>query len=480
MVKSRYYNIITLILLLLGFVLVVYGSKRGVKGLDYVDKLFDDTKVHIIDIRPSEEVWNELMENPEAKTYLESDILVDGELFERVGLRAKGGTSLRQVKVKEGSNRFSLKVKFNKFDKERTYYGLDELVLNNTISDMTYLKEFFSYDMMRKMGVAAPCTSFMEIRVNGEYYGFFIGIEGVDESFLKRNYGNNYGHLYKPKDLNKRLRNPNYYKTWGTDLVYTTDNIEDYKGIFDNSKTKPSDKDKRRLINSLKMIDRQENIEKYIDVDKTLRYFVVHNYVNNYDSYTSDILNNYQLYEKNGRLSMLPWDYNLAFGGFKGIQDDEYKGDMSKSVAHRVINLDIDDPLILTDPAKSGEKRNMYERPMWTKLMAEDKYYEAYHKLFREFIESYFKSGYFENKLKSTRELIDEHVKNDSTSFYSYEDYLKAVETLEKYCLYRTKSIENQLNGIEQDVEVGDLDLEDMGTPFIVDKDLYHKTIELK
>ncbi len=478
MLKSRYYSTIIVTLLIIGFILVLkYDSKE--KNIGYEDRLFDDSIVHNIDIRPSDEVWNELMEHPENKTYLECDILIDGELFERVGIRAKGGTSLRQVKVKDNSNRFSLKVKFDKFNKECTYYGLDELVLNNTISDTTYLKEFFSYDMMREMGVAAPLTSFMEIRVNGEYYGFFIGIEGVDKSFLKRNYGNDYGELYKPKDMNKRLKEPNYYKTWGTDLVYTTDNIEDYAGIFNNSKTNPSDEDKKRLINSLKMIDKIENIEKYIDIDKTLRYFVVHNYVNNYDGYTSDILNNYHLYEKDGRLSMLPWDYNLAFGGFKGIQDEEYKGDVSKSVTHRIINLDIDNPLILIDPSKHDEKRNMYERPMWTKLMSEDKYCDEYHKLFREFIESYFKSGYFGDKLRATKNLIDDYVKNDSTSFYSYEDYIKGVSALEKYCLYRTESIENQLNGIDKDIEVGDLNLEDMGTPFIVDKELYFKTKEL-
>ena len=140
MLKSRYYSTIIVTLLIIGFILVLkYDSKE--KNIGYEDRLFDDSIVHNIDIRPSDEVWNELMEHPENKTYLECDILIDGELFERVGIRAKGGTSLRQVKVKDNSNRFSLKVKFDKFNKECTYYGLDELVLNNTISDTTYLKE---------------------------------------------------------------------------------------------------------------------------------------------------------------------------------------------------------------------------------------------------------------------------------------------------------------------------------------------------
>lgn len=479
MIKNRYFTKLVLTLFIVSGLFVLNYDKNRV-DIRYIEKLFDDTKVHEIDIKPTDDVWEELMTYPEKKSYVPCDVVIDGELIKGVGIRAKGGTSLRQVKFKGDSERYSLKIKFNKYNRSNTYYGLDELVLNNTMSDTTYMREFFSYDMMRKMGVASPYTSFMKITVNGEYYGFFIGIEGMDRSFLERNYGKDYGELYKPKDLNKKLKEPNYYKTYGTDLVYTTDNFDDYKGIFKFSKTNPSEADKRRLIKSLKMIDRIENIENAIDVDRTLRYFVAHNFINNYDSYTSDILNNYQLYEKDGKLSMLPWDYNLAFGGYKGIPDNYYKGDMSKSVTHRIVNLDIDDPLILVDPADTGRKRNMYERPMWTNLMTEDKYYEAYHKLFREFIESYFKSGYFENKLKYTKELIDEYVKNDSTSFYSYEEYQKGTSALERYCLLRAESIENQLNGVEQDVEIGDLNLDDMGTQFIVDPMEYHKSIELK
>ena len=49
--------------------------------------------------------------------------------------------------------------------------------------------------------------------------------------------------------------------------------------------------------------------------------------------------------------------------------------------------------------------------------------------------------------------------------------YQKGVETLKKYCLLRVESIENQLNGTGQDIEVGDINLEDMGVPSILDKE---------
>ena len=76
--------------------------------------------------------------------------------------------------------------------------------------------------------------------------------------------------------------------------------------------------DEARLIESLKKLSSYEDLEDVLDMDAVLRYFVVHNFVVNGDSYTGSMIHNYYLYEQNGKLSMLPWDYNLAFGGFQG------------------------------------------------------------------------------------------------------------------------------------------------------------------
>lgn len=79
-----------------------------------------------------------------------------------------------------------------------------------------------------------------------------------------------------------------------------------------------SGKDEKRLIASLKKLSSYEDLEDVLDMDAVLRYFVVHNFVVNGDSYTGSMIHNYYLYEQDGKLSMLPWDYNLAFGGFQG------------------------------------------------------------------------------------------------------------------------------------------------------------------
>ena len=101
-------------------------------------------------------------------------------------------------------------------------------------------------------------------------------------------------------------------------LQYTDDDPSSYSNIFSNAKTDVSKADQNRLIEALKKLNAYEDIEDVVDVDKVIRYFVVHNYVCNGDSYTGSIIHNYYLHESDGKLSMIPWDYNLAFGTFQG------------------------------------------------------------------------------------------------------------------------------------------------------------------
>ena len=66
----------------------------------------------------------------------------------------------------------------------------------------------------------------------------------------------------------------------------------------------------------LDAINNGGDIEKYIDVDEMLRYFAVNTALVNLDSYQGNMKHNYYLYEQNGVFSIIPWDYNMSFGGF--------------------------------------------------------------------------------------------------------------------------------------------------------------------
>ena len=89
-------------------------------------------------------------------------------------------------------------------------------------------------------------------------------------------------------------------------LQYIDDDPDSYQNIFGNAKTDVSSNDEARLIESLKKLSSYEDLEDVLDMDAVLRYFVVHNFVVNGDSYTGSMIHNYYLYEQDGKLSMLP------------------------------------------------------------------------------------------------------------------------------------------------------------------------------
>lgn len=587
--------------------------------MGYEDRLFDTSYVHTLDIVMDD--WDDFIDGCEDEEYVACSVVIDNDAYKNVGIRAKGNTSLSSVK-NYGNDRYSFKIEFDKYDSGKTYYGLDKLSLNNIIQDNTYMKDYLAYQMMGYFGVDAPLCSYVYITVNGEDWGLYLAVEGVEESFLQRNYGSDYGELYKPDSMSMGggrgnggafdmdefredfdeedaaasdgdavesmtppvpsdaeealdfttggngpgeagqfggMEMPDGAGTPGmgempdgaeapdmgempdgaeapdmgeipdgaeapdmgempdgtgqhggmeelpdgaevpdgtelpdmgempdgagqpgaggmqagqmipgaenagmgsddVSLIYSDDDYDSYSNIFDNAKTDISDADKDRLIAALKKLNVCEDIESVVDVDEVIRYFVVHNFVCNFDSYTGSMIHNYYLYEEDGQLSMIPWDYNLAFGGFSMGAGDS---------ATEMVNYPVDTPV-------SGG--TIDSRPMLAWIFEDEAYTELYHAYFAEFIEGYFDSGYFEELIDSTESMIAPYVEKDPTKFCTYEEFEAGVETLREFCLLRAESISGQLDGTipstsdaqkadsSKLIDASDIAISDMGT----------------
>jgi len=63
------------------------------------------------------------------------------------------------------------------------------------------MKDYLVYQMMGAFGVPAPLCSYAYITVNGQDWGLYLAVEGVEEAFLQRNFGKDYGELYKPDNM---------------------------------------------------------------------------------------------------------------------------------------------------------------------------------------------------------------------------------------------------------------------------------------
>ncbi|QNK57817.1 CotH kinase family protein [Paenibacillus sp. PAMC21692] len=451
----------------------------------------EKTEVMSISIEADETEWQGMLDTATEEQYISASITINGSTIENVGIRPKGNSSLRQVAGDDTTDRYSFKIKFDEYVKDQTWMGLDKLVVNNMITDNSYMKEYLSYDIMSYIGVDAPLFAFADIQVNDQEWGFYLAVEDIDSGYLARAKGDE-GELYKPNNDNSGMgggmimpggNRPTNDGTAmpggeagsgetadeaagaqgqlapgtggangappqggfggmgggnrgggggmngggnGVSLVYTDDEIASYSAIFDNAETKTTEEDHKRVIEALKNLSSGTDLEKYVDVDAVLRYFAAHTVVVNMDSYTSNMAHNYYLYENNGQISMLPWDYNMAFGGFMG------------GSASDVVNQPIDTPV-------TGV--TLEERPILGKLLEVEAYKAKYHEYLQEIVDGYFADGKFEQKVQSLNELIAERVKADPSAFNTYQEYEAAVTELIKLGTLRVESIQGQLDG---------------------------------
>lgn len=366
-------------------------SLSNVVEAAYVSKHFDKNKVIDIQILLSEEAFADMMENPSKEEYKQANVVVNGEKVDNVGFRVKGNSSLMSVASSE-SKRFSFKIDFDQYIDGQSLDGLTKLNLNNSYSDPSYMREYLSYSLLDEMNIPTPAYCYANIYINGENAGLYLAVEGIEESFVQRYFGENYGNLYKPEGE-------------GSDLVYIDDNIKSYNGISAVLELKNGSE--AALLNMIKALNKGENLEKYIDVDEVLRYFAVNTVLVNMDSYQGNFKHNYYLYEEDGVFKILPWDYNMSFGGF-GM------GGQNAST-----ELYIDQPV-------SGT--TMEARPLISKLLEIPEYKELYHKYIDEFIKGSFAADKMSAEIDKVADMIRPYLEKDNTKFYTMEQFELALK----------------------------------------------------
>ncbi|ABN07760.1 Spore coat assembly protein-like protein [Methanocorpusculum labreanum Z] len=487
----KYINTITIFLIvgavLFTCMLMFNPTALGITAKDtlYESTLFDKDGITTVNITISDENWADMLENPLEEEFHLCDITVNGETYDSVAIRTKGLTSLSSV-ASSDSDRYSFKLKADKYVSGQSFDGLDEFVLNNIYQDATYMKEYLSYEMMDYIGVDTPLYSYAAVYINGEYFGLYLMVEAPEEDFLDRVYGADYGELYKPDSISGEMGNMgggegdertgfqmpdagnltgfpddmnqmdfqnrtgimNFTKTddqnmtmptmggggmeggmsgsgGGADLVYIDDDIDSYDQIFDNAVTDAKKSDEKRVITAIRNLNEGTYLETYVDVDEVLRYFAANTALVNLDSYVSSMKHNYYLYEEDGQISILPWDFNLAFAAY-GISD-----------ASEAVNFPIDTPVA------SGV--SLDERPLIGVLLENEEYKELYH-AYLEKIATEFYGDSFDERIAAIDALIGDYVESDPTAFYTYDEYKTGITTLVEYGDLRAESILGQLN----------------------------------
>ena len=432
----------------------------------YAAHIFQEDTVNEINIEIDEADWQDMLENPLKEEYHKANVTINGETVGNVAIRTKGNNSLTSV-ANSDSDRYSFKLDFDYYDNNGNYYGLKKLCLNNNYSDNSSMREYISYKIMGEMGLDVPECAYSHITVNGEEWGLYLAVEPVDEVFLAAHFADATGDLYKPEGKGGT----------GANLVYNGDDISAYTGLI--LKTNLNSSDGKEILALMQALEDGEGLEEVLDVEKALKYIAANVALANFDSYLGNTTHNFYLYEENGRFTIIPWDMNLAFGGFGGGEVDIYEptkqgmggfggGDKRKdtqdnnAVTNAAENTEAQaDANNQPQPPDNADMQGMPsmdsgEKPLVTTLLENETYRSMYEGYLKEIAEKYFTQEYMTELVTKIHDLIAPYVQNDPTAFCTYEEFEQACSTdptdqysLAYYAVNMAESIENQLNGGE-------------------------------
>lgn len=479
-VLKKYKMILLSGLLVVVFCVAAYFLvERADSAVDtYAAHIFQEDTVNEINIEIDEADWQDMLENPLEEEYHKANVTINGEIIGNVAIRTKGNNSLTSV-ASSDSDRYSFKLDFDYYDNNGNYYGLKKLCLNNNYSDNSSMREYISYKIMGELGLDVPECAYSHITVNGEEWGLYLAVEPVDEVFLAEHFADATGDLYKPEGMGGT----------GADLVYNGDDVSAYTGL--NLKTNLNSSDGKEILALMQALEDGEGLEKVLDVEKALKYIAANVALANFDSYLGMTTHNFYLYEENGRFTIIPWDMNLAFGGFGGGEVDIYEptkqsmggfggGDKRKdtqdnnAITNAAENTEAqadannqpqppDNADMQGGSQPSGGKQpqgmpsmGSGEKPLVTTLLENETYRSMYEGYLKEIAEKYFTQEYMTELVTKIHDLIAPYVQNDPTAFYTYEEFEQACSidptdqySLVYYAVNMAESIENQLNGGE-------------------------------
>jgi hypothetical protein len=277
-------------------------------------QIFDTSKIHEIRVTFDDPAFwdtltahynNSLPPFPGAdpigtNTPIPARVIIDGTLIDSVGVSQKGFFSNWATNGKKKP----LKLDFNEFITNGSYDNLKSIHLQNGFKDPSLMRDMLSYRILRDFGVAAPRSAYAKVYLNNTYWGLYTAVESVNKTFLKEQFGNNDGNLYK---------------ALATTMEYKGDDPTLYKEDFE-LKTNESENDWSRLIKLLKMIKEtpdsvfSDSLRHYMDLESYFRTIAVDIAILNWDSHL-DHGRNFYLYDNpnDGKFYWIPWDYNLSF-----------------------------------------------------------------------------------------------------------------------------------------------------------------------
>jgi spore coat protein H len=289
------------------------------------DAFFDDSVLQEIRLNMNAKDWQTLKDNYLDNTYYPTDFRWRDQTVRNIGIRSRGTGSRSGVKP-------GLRVDFDRNVSSQNFLGLKSFVLRNNTQDSSNMHERLSMLMFRRMGEPASREAHTKLYVNDQYAGLFTIVESVDKTFLKRNFGEDTGYLYKydyPID-----GTPYRFEDKGSDPKL-------YVPLPFKPETHEDNPRPEFIVQLVQAVNQSSDatfpsaVGAYLDLQKFIRHVAVEVFVGDYDGFVGNYgINNFYFYRFDNQKAFvfIPWDKSEAF-----------KAGPTSSVFHNI--SDVPDPI---------------------------------------------------------------------------------------------------------------------------------------
>ena len=148
-------------------------------------KIYDDAEIAIIHISIETESLNWMYDNVQSDSLHIATVQFQNsyinEMVDSVGFRIRGNTS-------RNSEKKSFKIDFNHFVPGRQFYNIEKLNLNGEHNDPSIIRSKLCLDLFQEIGMVSSRASHAKLFINDEYYGLYISVEHIDDTFVSKKF----------------------------------------------------------------------------------------------------------------------------------------------------------------------------------------------------------------------------------------------------------------------------------------------------
>ncbi|MBK7093449.1 MAG: CotH kinase family protein [bacterium] len=356
---------------------------------------YDVNSVRTIELIFPQSNWDEILDSLyEAgdEERLIGTAIIDGVVFDSVGIRYKGQSTYSTNRVKSP---FNIKLDHIRDNQEIDGYGT--LKLSNAWFDPSFVREVLGYEIARKY-MPASLSNYANVYVNGTLLGLYVNVQDVDKLFMRTHFHSDGNARFKGE-----ISGPSQvYVVWG----YLGQDSAAYQIQYELD----SDAGWKNLIDFLDTLNNfPDDVEAVLDIDRHLWMLAFDNLLVNLDS-PINFGHNFYLYQDDShRFNPIIWDLNMCFGSYRKV--------------YGTSGLNLTQMQELS-PFFNETNPNY---PIISKIFTNPTYKKMYIAHMKTMLEENFLNGWYQTRALELQEIIDADVAADPNPYTSYGAFLSNI-----------------------------------------------------